>query len=319
MFDIVMTLYNKEEFVGATVEAVLAQTYRDWRLLVVDDGSTDRCAELVRGYDDPRITLIEQANQGVGPARNTGIGAGTAQWIAFLDGDDVWNGDHLAELDALRRAFPEAVLVGCAFKRFSGSITPGQDSAGASRRRLARYFAECASGRELFLTSSAAVPRAAMREVGDFKDLPGNEDVELWARLALHGPVAVSSRQTVNYRVDTGGITEKGMGSRTPDAKPMRREELSSTIPTLDRALPTIADPRLRDDIIAYMDSRIGIRLVAAVMQGDIDYARQLRALYRGRPVGQARIAASVAALPRPLAKAALASRCKLKRMFARN
>ena len=319
MFDIVMTLYNKQEFVGATIEAVLAQTYRDRRLFVVDDGSADRSADLVRGYDDPRITLIRQANQGVGPARNAGIGAGTSEWIAFLDGDDVWNGDHLAELDTLRRAFPEAVLVGCAFNRFSGSITPREYSGAASRRRLARYFAECASGRELFLTSSAAVPRTATSEVGGFKDLPGNEDVELWARLALQGPVAVSSRQTVNYRVDTGGITEKGMGGRTPDAKPTRREDLSSTIPTLDRALPTISDPRLREDIIAYMDSRIGIRLAAAVVQGDIDYARQLRALYHGKPAGQARVAAKIAALPRPLAKAAVASRRRLKRMLARN
>ena len=303
MFDIVMPLYNKEEFVGATIEAVLAQSYRDWRLFVVDDGSSDRSAELVRSYDDPRIILIHQDNRGVGPARNRGIGAGTAEWIVFLDADDVWNADHLAELQELRHTFPEASLIGCAFNRFSGAITPKVQSDGASERRLARYFAECARGRELLLTSSAAARRSAIREVGDFKDLPGNEDVELWARLALHGPVAVSSRRTVNYRVDTGGITEKGMGARKPQAKPTRREELSSTIPTLERALPAIVDPQVRDDIIAYMDSRIGIRLTAAVLEGDVGYARQLLPLYRAKPMGQARIAATIAKLPEPIGK----------------
>ena len=163
------------------------------------------------------------------------------------------------------------------------------------------------------MTSSAAVRRTAIDAVGPFEDLPGNEDVELWARLALHGPVAVSAKPTVNYRVDSGGITDKGMGSRRPGPKPTRREDLSSTIPTLERALPTITDARLRGDVIAYMDSRIGIRMTAAVLEGDVDYARQLLELYSGKPTGKARVAAKIASLPRPVAKAAMALRRKIK------
>jgi glycosyltransferase involved in cell wall biosynthesis len=253
----------------------------------------------------------------VGPARNTGIRAGKAEWIAFVDADDVWNADHLAELDELRRAFPKAGLIGCAFRRFSGDVAQNSLSKGAPVRRLARYFAECARGTELLVTSSAAARRSAIDQVGDFEDLPGNEDVELWARLALHAPVAVSSLRTVNYRVDTGGITDKGMGDRKPRAKPTRREQFSSTIPTLERALPSIADPGLRSDLVAYMDSRIGIRLTAAVLDGDIDYARQLLPLFEGEPKGQARTAARIAKLPRPLAKAIVGTRRWIKRQLA--
>jgi glycosyltransferase involved in cell wall biosynthesis len=318
MFDVVMPLYNKEEFVGATINAVLAQTFADWRLIIVDDGSTDGSAELVRSYGDPRINLIQQKNQGVGPARNAGIRSGTAEWIAFLDADDVWNGDHLAELDELRMIYPEAGLVGCAFRRFSGAIDPEQNTGGSSERRLTRYFAECAAGRELLVTSSAAVRRTVIDAVGAFQDLPGNEDVELWARLALHGPVAVSSKPTVNYRVDSGGITDKGMGRRKPEPKPTRREDLSSTIPTLERALPAITDAHLRGDIISYMDSRIGIRMTAAVLEGDVDYARQLLALYTGKPTGKAGVAAKIASLPRPVAKAAMALRSAIKQLSRR-
>ena len=72
MFDVVMPLFNKEKFVGAAIQSVLAQGFDQWRLFIVDDGSTDGGAEVVHGYGDPRITLIEQANQGVGPARNAG-------------------------------------------------------------------------------------------------------------------------------------------------------------------------------------------------------------------------------------------------------
>src|SRR5947209_862199 len=228
MFDIVIALYNKEKFVEATIDSVLRQSYKEWRLFVVDDGSSDRGAELVRNYRDPRITFIQQENRGVGPARNAGIRAGNSDWIAFLDADDLWNADHLEELDALRRSYPEAVLAGCAFTRFSGMVSLAQRSPGPGTRRLARYFAECARGRELFFTSSAGVRRSALDVVGDFEPLPGNEDVEMWARLALHGPVTVSDRPTVNYRVGTGGLTDL----RTSEGhKPLRREQLSSTIP----------------------------------------------------------------------------------------
>lgn len=314
MFDVVMPLYNKQEFVCATIASVISQTLSDWRLIVVDDGSSDRGAEVVRSFDDPRIKLIQQENQGVGPARNHGISVTSAEWIAFLDADDVWNADHLAELDLLRSEFPDAALMGCAFARFSGALTPKLRSTGAAQPRLARYFAECAQGRELLVTSSAAVRRSAIGRVGHFKDLPGNEDVELWARLALHEPVAVSSRQTVNYRVDSGGITDAGMGGRKHELKPTCREELSSTIPTLEHALEWVTDARLREEIVAYMDSRIGIRLTAAVLDGDISYARQLRRLYRDKPLGKARIAAGIARLPTPIAKAAMSARKRFKR-----
>ena len=303
MFDIVMSLFNKEAFVGVTLDAVLAQSFADWRLIVVDDGSTDRSSAIVRGYADPRITLIEQENRGVGPARNAGIAAATSDWIAFLDADDVWNGDHLAELDALRSGFPDAVLVGCGFERFSGAPPVKPISDGSPARRLSRYFAECARGRQPFFTSSAAVRRSAIAEIGNFKPLPGNEDVELWARLALHGPVAVSDKRTVNYRTGTGGLTDL---RASEGSKPLRRDQLSSTIPTLTERLSEIRDPRLRRDVVRYMDSRIGIRLVAAVLEGDFGYARQLAELYERPPRGKARVAASIARLPAPAARIVL-------------
>lgn len=317
-FDIVMPLYNKQAFVEATIESVLSQSLREWRLFVVDDGSTDRSSELVANYRDPRVRLMRQANAGVGPARNAGIAAGAAEWIAFLDSDDVWNADHLQELQALARDFPEAVLIGCAFERFSGGVKARPSSPRPSERRLARYFAECARGGELLVTSSAAVRRSALDQVGLFEDLPGNEDVELWARFALHGPVAVSSASTVNYRVDTGGITERGMRGSKAAAKPTKREDFSSTIPTLDRALPRIDDPDLRADIMAYTDSRIGLRLVAAVAEGDIPHAREVLALYRGKASGQARIAAAIVRMPAPLARLIVRAGLATKRWLRR-
>ncbi len=88
--DIVIPLYNKAACVGRAIRSIRAQTVTDWRLIVVDDGSTDDGAEVVHGFDDRRIEMIRQENAGPGAARNAGIAKATAKYIAFLDADDEW-------------------------------------------------------------------------------------------------------------------------------------------------------------------------------------------------------------------------------------
>jgi glycosyltransferase involved in cell wall biosynthesis len=311
MFDVVTALYNKAPFVERTIESVLGQSFGNWRLYVVDDGSTDDGADRVSRYADPRITLIRQKNAGVGPARNAGIAAGSAPWVAFLDADDIWTPSHLAELDRLRQTYPDATLIGTAITRFTGD-PPAADTR-EGRFRLSRYFHEMARGRPPLYTSSAAISRKTLDRLGAFKPLNGNEDVELWARLAVHGTVAVSTRRTVFYRLDTGGITDQGDRQKTLIG-PMRREDMSSTIPTLDQLLPSITDPQLRRDVLEYIDSRVGVHLVKAVRYGHTAYARHCRSLMAGKPRGQARIAAFLAALPPAVTRSIVAAAMGSKR-----
>jgi glycosyltransferase involved in cell wall biosynthesis len=87
---VVIALYNKEKTVARTVESIRAQTFSDWRLIVVDDGSTDSGPEIVRNFADDRIELIQQSNKGPGAARNAGIALAESKYIAFLDADDEW-------------------------------------------------------------------------------------------------------------------------------------------------------------------------------------------------------------------------------------
>lgn len=93
--DIIMPLYNKAAVVKRAVDSIVAQTMSDWRLIVVDDGSTDDSADIVRDIDDSRIEVITQANAGPGAARNTGIDHASAKYVAFLDADDEWLGFYL--------------------------------------------------------------------------------------------------------------------------------------------------------------------------------------------------------------------------------
>ena len=96
---IITPCYNGAKYIGETIESVLAQDYKDWEMLIVNDGSSDNSAEVISSYaeKDPRIRLINQPNGGSANARNNGIRQATGRYIALLDADDLWNPDFLSE------------------------------------------------------------------------------------------------------------------------------------------------------------------------------------------------------------------------------
>jgi len=301
MFDIVMPLFNKQSFVARSIESVLAQSFQHWSLFVVDDGSTDQSVAAVERFHDPRIKLIGQANAGPGPARNNGICAGNSDWIAFLDADDLWMPYHLEQLDRLRTQFPDAVLIGTAFQRWNGGPVSAIRS-GDAQGRLIRYFREAADGNLPFFMSSIAVPRRAVLDVGLMKPALTGEDTDLWARLAMHGPVAVSTGRTALYRVETGGITdtEASVDGRCPPL-PASVRDLGLPIPTLVDRIAHVADPELRRDISDYIDREVGAALMHHLRKGQVEHARRLISFFRTGPRGKARVATFLARLPAPL------------------
>src|SRR5262249_7305943 len=102
---VIVPTYNRAETIRAAIASVKRQTFDDWELIVVDDGSTDATASLIEG-SDPRLVLIRQKNQGVNAARNAAMLRARGQYIAFLDSDDEWLPHHLELSVAFFRAFP---------------------------------------------------------------------------------------------------------------------------------------------------------------------------------------------------------------------
>src|SRR5215831_13870333 len=88
-FSVIIPTYNRATCVGRAIESVLRQTFQDYELIVVDDGSTDKTAEVVRQYGE-RIVFVSQPNRGVSAARNAGVSRAAGDWVAFLDSDDEW-------------------------------------------------------------------------------------------------------------------------------------------------------------------------------------------------------------------------------------
>ena len=99
LVSIITPCYNGEKYVAQTIESVLAQTYQKWEMIIVDDGSKDASADIIRKYteQDSRIVLLQQENGGSAAARNNGIRNAKGQYIALLDADDLWEKNFLEE------------------------------------------------------------------------------------------------------------------------------------------------------------------------------------------------------------------------------
>ena len=302
MFSIVMAVRDKPHTIQRTLQSVIAQDYHDWELILVGDPE-DESMRISRRIADPRLRLLHQPNLRQGPARNAGLAASSHDWIAFLDADDVWLPNHLAELNVVRRQHPEAGLIGTHFVEADLSTPFRHPRQGASAIETIDYFGEVGGGRRSLCTSSAAISRTAWQQVGGFGDTHFGEDRMLWAAVALAFPVAVSRRTTVVYLRGTGGITDTGRDrwSRSPLE---RIGDLSPSVALVVDRLPDIESPALRRSIDSYIRRYCEMALRASVIRGDVAAVRRLRRIYWGRPPLLHRVLFAVALLPDRLAAA---------------
>lgn len=219
-FSVVVPLYNKADSVAAAVKSVLVQTFTDFELIVVDDGSTDDGLRVVAALEDARIRVIAQVNGGVSRARNVGIAAARAPYVALLDADDVWHADFLRRIHALIQAYPKAAAYATqyAFRRGSYNCPPKHPHLKSlSSQLIDDYFHHVAGGDMLLTASSVCIPRAVLEQTGVFPvDERIGEDQDLWIRLALHGPIAWDNRCSAYYRQDAGAMATRSRVDDTP-------------------------------------------------------------------------------------------------------
>lgn len=197
---IVIPTYNVGRFLVDAIDSVLAQTYQDFEIIVVDDGSTDDTATVLAPYRE-RIRYYQQANAGPSVARNRGILHAEGSLIAFLDADDVWRPAKLARQVEYMNRHPEMVLC---YTDFTRSAIPGQ----TDESRL-KIYERKGSGHvfhnllfENFIATPAVmVRREALARAGLFDtNLKGMEDLEMWLRLAKAGPFGFIDEVLVDVR-----------------------------------------------------------------------------------------------------------------------
>ncbi len=194
---VVIPLYNKESYIKNTIESVLHQDFKDFEIIVVDDGSTDNSLRIVKQFAHTFITTISQQNQGVAKARNTGVQAASGELIAFLDADDLWLPHHLSEIATLSQKFENASFFATAYRlkinRHRYPVVYDFDEPYTLLKPYYRYD----NGHTLFYISNFAIKKSVYIHEKGFKSGIDGEDTEFFIRIGQKYPLAYSNNITM--------------------------------------------------------------------------------------------------------------------------
>lgn len=218
LFSIVIPLYNRADVISRTIASVLEQSFQDFEIVIIDDGSKDSPENVIATINDPRIRLIRQANAGGGAARNRGIDEAKGSFVAFLDSDDVFLEHHLATMKALldgtenTAAYSPIIVDRGNGRTFIKPPRPlGEDEAMADYLMSDRGFVQ---------TSGLVVPTEIARRVRYRLGLPFGQDTDFAIRLQLAGcRFRMSSQPSViwNDVFDPARVSSARKGHRVVD------------------------------------------------------------------------------------------------------
>lgn len=202
-FSVVIPLYNKEKYIAQTLETVLKQSFDDFEIVIINDGSNDKSEQIVQQFSDTRIKYFSTENHGAAAARNLGIEKSQSSYIAFLDADDLWLPNHLEELKNLIEKFPNAGMYCNRYQLIFENGSKYQPTffgiADDYEGVIENYFA--ASLHYAIASSiSIAVPKSVFAEVGNFKKyISSGQDTDMWIRIALHSTIIIGNKLTSSY------------------------------------------------------------------------------------------------------------------------
>ncbi|ABC21739.1 glycosyltransferase family 2 protein [Rhodospirillum rubrum] len=229
-FSVIIPAYNREPLIGTTLDSIFNQTLPPAEVIVVDDGSTDRTAEIVSTW--PKCTLIRSENAGAAAARHKGVLASSGDWLAFCDSDDLWRPDHLASLAAASRHVQEKGMVFSNFMRGDGQVwetatkfdTAPTDFWSKFKKIDATLsvaetpiFQEVLRFQPIF-QSCTAMSRPFYTKVGGYNGAFGrlpSEDLEFTLRCVRHAPIAATWEPTALIRRHAGNHSRDQMRQLT--------------------------------------------------------------------------------------------------------
>lgn len=288
---VIVPCRNGARFLEAMMDSVARQTARPSRCILADDGSTDDTAAIARAAGWTVVPTAGNAERGVGiaGARNTALVHATTAYVAFLDADDEWEPEHLADCVALLERYPEAVMAFGAMQRSDREDTVALPP--SIPRRAPFHAAVRLLGNNFVPVSAVVARRAAVSAIGGFDEsMRVVEDYELWLRLSHIGPFVYRDALSLRYRIHEGQIS----------GNQLRMVETALTL--LDersRSMLATADAASRAEIIAEARNGWSTLLDALWFHGHVDaharwldvYARTFgsahpTAFVRRRPVG---------------------------------
>ncbi|MFP4845468.1 glycosyltransferase family 2 protein [Winogradskyella sp. PE311] len=208
-FSVVITVYNKAAFIRSTIASVLAQSFKDFEVIIINDGSTDESAEIINSFNDNRLRLISTKNQGASKARNTGIEEAKYQYIALLDGDDIWHSDYLNAVYNAIIKFPDAYIFSVAIAQKYKHKTVPVNYSFKQKELYAIYNYFKASQKYTILTSSSIVfHKSVLDKTGYFDTtIVSGQDTDMWIRFGLFYEVVFINRELVLYNYNNESLS----------------------------------------------------------------------------------------------------------------
>lgn len=227
-FSVIIPLYNKAPYVKKALETVCAQTYRDYEIIVINDGSTDNSAvvadEYLKATDGIDYQIISQQNAGVSAARNAGVAASSGEYIAFLDADDWWEPTYLEKMAKLIEDYPEAGLYASNYVYYKPGKTHVALNIPTGYINYPKAYYE--SNAMPIWTGAAMIPREVLKEMGGFPlGIKLGEDFLLWAKIAMHYPVAFLNEALAWYNNDVPATLRATRNLHAPEHHMLFRME----------------------------------------------------------------------------------------------
>lgn len=272
-FSILVPAYNAESTLAETIESVRAQTFSDWELIIVDDGSTDGTLALARRYaaDDARIRVVSQENRGSGGAYNTAVREANADLLVMLSADDLLLPEHLAAIDALVRENPDASVFTCdGFYEYDDGtrerVLPHARWADPERCSLEELLREC------FYGVGAVFRRHVFEAVGGFREDMYAEDYLFWL-------LALARRFEHRHLDHPLSVHRRGSAQKSADALRMRETDVRVVEEVVASGLLPETELAAARRSLARLRRNIRIRKVAGAILGPEHTERLIRRL----------------------------------------
>lgn len=216
MFSVILPVYNGEKFVEKAIESVFAQSFSDWELIIVNDGSKDNTAAVLEKYENnPKIRIFTKENGGVSAARNLGMDKASGSHFAFIDADDIWMENHLEIMHELINKYPDAGIYGTftAVELVNGekiekcSFFEGREETVYLPDFFLEYHKDKSA--KMFTVITTCFSAEAIKKCGGFPvGCAIGEDLELSLRVAAYFPAVLTSRATAVYQKSNSTATK---------------------------------------------------------------------------------------------------------------
>lgn len=210
-FSIVIPVYNKQTDIKTCLDSVLSQKFKDFEVIIIDDGSTDKSASIIKEYlSDSRVKYIFKENGGVSSARNRGIKESSGEWICFMDADDIMYATALEEYNRLIKKYPEIKVVVASVDQTNKKYPTRDYDYVVNDYCLSNAKSYARTGFSLVHTDCICVRKEILSFAGGFNEnYSHGEDMDLWYRISKVCNMIKSDIPVALYKIGTENSSEK--------------------------------------------------------------------------------------------------------------